>query len=70
MKKVNGFVVSAIAGFFFTVFVCMFIFWECDPSQMKESQRFVIALCGVFGSFLGLLIYGMQKRSSQLTSFN
>ncbi len=61
MKKVNGFIVSAIAGFIISISVVMFIFWECDPSQMKESQRFVIALCGVFGSFLGVLIYGMQK---------
>ena len=61
MKKVNGFVVSAITGFIISISVVMFIFLECDPSQMKESQRFVIALCGVFGSFLGVLIYGMQK---------
>ena len=63
MKKVNGFVVSAIAGFVFTILVVMFIFWECDPSKMEDSQRFLIALCGILGAFLGLSLYGMYKNS-------
>lgn len=61
VKKVNGIIISGIIGLVISVSATMFVLWECDPSKMTESQRFVIVLMGLLGSFLGVLIYAMQK---------
>ena len=63
MKKVNGFVFSAIAGFVFAWLLTCFVFWKFDPSYMTESQRFNIVWFSVMGSILGACIYGMVKNS-------
>lgn len=40
MKKVNGFVLSAIVGFVVTWLMICFVIWKFDPSEMTEVQRF------------------------------
>ena len=64
MKKVNGFVVSAIAGFSFAWLLTCFVLWKFDPSLMTESQRFNIVWFSIIGLAIGACVWGMIKNEN------
>ena len=61
MKKVNRFVVSAIAGFFITSLIVCFVMWKLDPALMTEEERGASVFLSLIGAFLGVCFYGMSE---------
>ena len=62
MKKVNGFVLSAIAGFVVTWLSICFVIWEINPGNMTEGQRFLLIWLSAGISGLSVCVYGINKK--------
>ena len=62
MKKVNGFIVSAIIWFVITWLMICFVIWKFDPSEMTEGQRFILVLFSAGFSALSVCVYGINKK--------
>ena len=62
MKKVNGFVLSAIAGFVITWLMICFVIWKFDTSEMTQGQRFLLVLLSTGIGALSVCGYGINKK--------